>query len=234
MPIITSRTYADQEDLQPMIDLILKVREPEWVSDYPGIVNLREMLALNSIKANTRLWFRDSQMIAFALVDDFSNLVFEIEPETVNAALEAEIITWGEECIRRRTRDAGEGLTLDASCREEDIERLAFLDRHGFIIQPIRSLHLKRSLNDPIPEPILPDGFEIRPSTGSEEVQEWVLLHRAALGTTYMTIEERLAMISGPEYDPQIDLVAVAPDGRLAAYCFGQIRRDGKSAYGTK
>ena len=53
MPIITSRTYADQEDLQPMIDLILKVREPEWVSDYPGIVNLREMLALDSIKANT-------------------------------------------------------------------------------------------------------------------------------------------------------------------------------------
>ena len=109
-------------------------------------------------------------MIAFTLVDDFSNLVFEVESETINAALEAEIITWAEECIRRRTRDAGEGLTLDASCREEDVERLAFLERHGFITQPIRSLHLKRSLNDPIPEPILPDGFEIRPSTGSEEV----------------------------------------------------------------
>ena len=41
------------------------------------------------------------------------------------------------------------------------------------------------------------------------------VLHRAAFGTEYMTIENRRAMMSGPEYDPEGDLVVVAPDGRL-------------------
>jgi ribosomal protein S18 acetylase RimI-like enzyme len=34
-----------------------------------------------------------------------------------------------------------------------------------------------------------------------------------------MTTEERLSMMTTPEYDPSLDLVAVAPGGALAAYC---------------
>ncbi len=38
-----------------------------------------------------------------------------------------------------------------------------------------------------------------------------------------MTAENRLAMMRTSEYNPQMDLVAVAPDGRLAAYTMGSI-----------
>jgi ribosomal protein S18 acetylase RimI-like enzyme len=93
-------------------------------------------------------------------------------------------------------------------------------------MQPIRSLRLARSLALPIPAPSLPAGFNIRPSHGLEEIEEWVLLHRAAFGTQRMTCEERLAMISAPEYDPRMDLVVTAPDGNLAAYCLCQISRE--------
>jgi hypothetical protein len=48
--------------------------------------------------------------------------------------------------------------------------------------------------------------------------------HRAAFGTEYLTVEERLATMREPEYDPELDLLAVAPDGRLAAYCMCFIR----------
>ena len=34
-----------------------------------------------------------------------------------------------------------------------------------------------------------------------------------------MTTEYKLAMMRTPSYDPYMDLVAIAPDGRLAAYC---------------
>jgi mycothiol synthase len=34
-----------------------------------------------------------------------------------------------------------------------------------------------------------------------------------------MTVEERLSMMRVPEYDPELDLLAIAPDGKFAAYC---------------
>jgi mycothiol synthase len=46
-----------------------------------------------------------------------------------------------------------------------------------------------------------------------------VALHRAAFGTDHMTAAERRAMMSAPDYDPELDLVVVAPDGRLAGFC---------------
>jgi len=38
-----------------------------------------------------------------------------------------------------------------------------------------------------------------------------------------MTIEHRLAMMRAPEYDPALDLIAVAPDGAFAAFCMCHI-----------
>ena len=34
-----------------------------------------------------------------------------------------------------------------------------------------------------------------------------------------MTAEGRLAIMRAPQYDPELDLVAVAPNGELAAFC---------------
>jgi ribosomal protein S18 acetylase RimI-like enzyme len=41
-----------------------------------------------------------------------------------------------------------------------------------------------------------------------------------------MTIEERLAMMRVPEYEAALDLLAVAPDGSLAAYCMCTISQE--------
>ena len=52
-----------------------------------------------------------------------------------------------------------------------------------------------------------------------------VALHRAAFGTEHMTVAERLSWMHAQDYDPALDLVAVATDGSLAAYCFCAIHR---------
>jgi ribosomal protein S18 acetylase RimI-like enzyme len=201
---------------------MVDVRPAEWLADSPGVVDLQEMLSLPAIQANTRLWQNAvGQLVAFALVDDYNNLHFEIAPQAAGQEIEAQIVAWGIECIRKSSQ--GSPATLDASCREDNAERIAFLERHGFEQQAIHTIHMIRPLAQPIAAPQLPEGFSIRCVTGESEAQALVALHRAAHGTDHFTLKDRLAWMHTPEYDPELDLVAVAPDGALAAYCFCQI-----------
>ena len=62
-------------------------------------------------------------------------------------------------------------------------------------------------------------GFSLRCVEGEHEVESLVSLHRAAFGTENMTVEQRLAIMHGPQYEREMDLVAVAPNGELAAFC---------------
>lgn len=216
MSACTSRLYADAHDLDSILALLHRVRAPERCTDYPAPADLRELLSVPDIQANTRLWETEGgQLCAFALVDTYHNLLFEFERDTVTPELLTDLIQWGVACRRRQPTEEGEPVTLDFCCSAEDEERLALLIRHGFTQQPTRTLGLKRLLHEPIPEPVLPAGFTLRPTTGQDEVEAWVALHRAAWGTEHMTVEERSAMLSGPDYDPELDLVVVAPDGRL-------------------
>jgi len=77
----------------------------------------------------------------------------------------------------------------------------------------VRSLHLIRPLNEPIPTPRLPAGFAIRHVAGEHEVEALVALHRAAFGTENLTVEDRLSWMR-------------TPDGALAAYCMCHISHE--------
>ena len=224
MSIFTSRLYATETDLHRLIAFLSTVRPAVRASDYPGATDLREMLCQPDLQANTRLWFdQQDQLIAFALVDAYSNLLFDYRPDANSQELEEAIMQWGVACG---------ALPLDAVCREDDVERMAWLTRHGFQPQAMRTLHFIRSLNDPIPDSQPPPGFSIRSVAGESEIEALVALHRAAFGTDNMTIEERRAMMSGPDYDPALDLVVVAPDGRLAGFCVCGIPREENAATG--
>ncbi len=222
----TSRTYSETKDLQSMIDLLVAVRPADRITEYPSVVDLQEALALTHVQENTRLWFDNDRMIGFAFVDPYNNLRFEFDQQATHPDIESEIVTWGVECIRRAIQESGESLTLAASCRDDDVERIALLERHGFVMQEMRSLRMARSLNEPIPTLETPVGFSLCHVTGEQEAESLVALHRAAFGTENMTAEERLAMMRVPEYDPELDLLAIAPDGRFAATCMCSISQE--------
>ena len=222
-----SQPYAGAEDLQAMIDLLIAVRPAERITDYPSIIDLREALGIPTIQENTRLWVdAEGQVVSFAFVDGYNNLRFEITPQVRGREIESQIVAWGGECIRRAVRESGEAMTLDASCRDDDADRIALLERHDFVRQEMRSLRMVRPLHELIPAPQVPPGFSVRRVAGEHEVEELVALHRAAFGTENMIVEERLSMMRGPEYDPELDLLAVTTDGRFAAYCVCSISRE--------
>ncbi len=224
MPVLQSRTYSDKNDLQILLDLLATARPAGRITDYPSIVDLHELLAINQVQANTHLWFTPSgQPAGFALVDPYYNLWFEMDPQFTSPQFETKIIEWGMDCIRRAMQDMDEPWSIDASCSAGNADRIALLERNGFVRQETTSLHMARSLEEPIPQPQLPASFTIRPVAGEQEAQALVDLHRAAFGTDNMTLEERLAMMRVPEYEPELDLLAIAPNGRFAAYCMGSI-----------
>lgn len=215
MSHITSRIY--EKDFQVILELIAKVRPAKYLNDYPGKVDIEENLASETVRANTRLWLDEDQPIAWAYVDEFSNLCWEIDGH-YEELIGAEIVGWGESCIRKKLAKE-ETNTLDASCREDYLERTSFLKRYGFHQIEKTSIYMIRDLLDPIPKPELPQGFVIRPIKGKEEARAVASTHRAAFGTDYMTTENRLAIMNTSEYDPSLDLLVIAPDETVAAYC---------------
>ncbi len=214
---ITTRIYENEKDFQLMLDLSAGVRSREHLNDYPRKVDLEENLASATVRANTRLWFDDDQPVGWALVDEFNNLWWEIDPH-YEESLGSQVIEWGETCIRQALA-SGESATLDTNCREDYTARITFLKRYGFQPTGDTNITLVRDLSQPIVGPQLAPGFAIRPLAGMHEAEAVAAMHRAAFGTDYMTTENRLAIMNTSEYELSLDLVAVAPDGTIAANC---------------
>jgi mycothiol synthase len=211
-----------------MIDLLVAVRPAERIVDYPSIVDLREMLDTSEVQANTSLWEDgNGQLVSFAVVRlTYGTLFFEIAPQACNGDLAAQMVAWGVERVRNAGQESKEPTSMRMSCRDDNLERVALLERLGFERQEQYTLHFARLLSDPIPEPQVPEGFGIRHVDGEHEAEALVALHRAAFGTENMTVEGRLSWMHTPDYDPELDLVAVTPDGALAAYVFCSISEE--------
>ena len=217
-----SRLYTNAPDLQAMIDLLYTVRPANRLNDYPGEINLREMLATDRQPPHTRLWFSsDGSLAAFALVDAYSNLWFEMTATADQLA--DQIIQWGVEDLCASVPEPDETLTLDTNCNDDNVERLALLKRHGFMEQSARTLHMMRSLLEPLPPSEYPAGFTVRAIVGESEAEQVTALHQAAFGTDNLTLEDRFAIMRTPDYDPALDLVVSAPTGEFAGYCTCQI-----------
>ncbi len=199
---------------------ILRIRA--FLKQLPHESNMgdfEEQIQLPAVRVTTRLWQGAGELVACAYVDGGNNLSFDIADECRSEQLEQEIIDWGLACMRQRNAQTGKELTLDASCSADDLEQLRFLEKFGFVREAIRSLKYSRSLIEPIDEFPFPPGFSLRSTTGENEVDALVDLHRAAFGTDNMTVEERLAIMRAPQYVPDLDFVAVASNGDLSAFC---------------
>jgi Acetyltransferases len=225
----SSRIYDDDNDTQIMIHLMVKVRPFDHLDDYPTRVDIEEKLASAKIRANTRLWFDDEQLIGWAYVDDFNNLYWEFE-NPYDELPGVEVIAWGESCIRKLLQ-SGNSAALDATCRENDIKKISILKQYDFRQTQETSVIMMRPLSEPIADPELPPGFNIRPILGMNEAEAVATMHRAAFGTQYMTTEQRLIIMNTSSYDPSMDLVVVAPDGTIAAYCTCSVNNQTKIGF---
>jgi len=216
-----------------MIDLLARSRAPERRRDFPGRADLQDALGLSTVRSNTRVWQAERERItAFAYIDDYANLRFELDRAGEAPEVE-EIVAWAQRQLRGQAGRAGD--RLETSCAEEDLSRIGELERCGFVRQPVQTLELVRDLTRAVEAPRLAAGFHLRLACGEAEIDDLVALHRAAFGTTHMTVEERRSMMQADGYEAALDLVACATGGQLAAACVCRIggEVDGEGAVDT-
>ncbi len=210
-------------DLGRLIDFIYRIRKPEDLARVPTGVDFEETMNSPQVRELTRLWLDDAPVICgYSYIDPhFCNLFYEIDPRYETKAMHTEIIGWGIRTFIQLKNDGivDPGDPLDTNWDESDTLRIDALKSMGFVPQDLMTLHLSRSLLEPIPSVKLPPGFSIRPVSGETEVDAIVALYHDAYGTDRMQREDVLAIMRTTSYDRELDLVAVSPDGRLAGLC---------------
>jgi len=211
---LVERPYGGTADLESLIDLLLLCRAIGDLDPWPPIRELRRNLS-----ADTRIW-EDAAgaVLAFASLWDGEILLRCIHPRAQSDELLARMLAWGQKRVRRQARLWGEQATLCVALQADNQRDRAQLERLGFRPEAWWTLRMARRLDMPLPTAPAPDGFVIRPLAGEYELPALVELHQAVFATAGAR-DERLALMQDPAYRPELDLVAVAPDGALAGFC---------------
>lgn len=216
--IITIRPFTGAADIERMIDLAytfpdqclravdLPYRLASWALDNPR---------------NASLWEDETgHLLGFAVIQlPWHSLDTCAHPAACDSGIEELMLVWATERAQEIADQTNQMLTMYVDVFEHDLDRMALLAAHGFAPDYPSMIRMARSLDRVLPAPVLPDGFTLRPTNGMRELHEYVALHRAAFGAADMTVEWRKRTLCMPQYVPELDVVAVAPDGRLAAFC---------------
>jgi mycothiol synthase len=218
---LTSRTYTGTTDLEPLVELLLMCRVITGLDPWPPIREIRWHLGAlaPAARADTRLWEDDTgAVLAFASLWDGETLVHCIHPRARSDDLLDQILAWAqaraEWHVARRGKRATVGVLLRADNRQDGV----LLECRGFVPEASQTLRMARRLDAPLPMPVVPNGFTIRKLAGECELAAIVALHQEVFATM-SAADERRALMYDPDYRPDMDLVAVAPDGTFAGFC---------------
>lgn len=133
--------------------------------------------------------------------------------------LEEEMLDWVE--AQRPQAAAPVRLVTDVGIYEDDRAQIDILERRGFQRTGNDGVVFIYPLDDPIAQPPVPTGFVARPVDGAHEAGARAAAHRDTFDSTRVTDEAYLRLMRTPGYDRDLDVVIVAPDGTIAAFCLG-------------
>ncbi|NUR46748.1 MAG: GNAT family N-acetyltransferase [Hamadaea sp.] len=120
--------------------------------------------------------------------------------------------------VTEHAADEDEEFVL-TDCFDCDTVRAKLLEELGF--ERFRTWDTVNELSLPSADAVvLPDveGFEIRPAVFAD-AKALAVAHNGAFGDSWTGEQYRAEVMVKPGYDPTHEIVAVAPDGRIAAFC---------------
>ena len=173
---------------------------------------------------NIRLWQDERGRLAgfawFNPSDCFLLMQYQSGPN--QGPVSEAMLAWG------RTRHAETGNSLRAesaalplitSAFENDVDRMAWLEGQGFRRGGRAMALFRQPLARELPAPRLPEGFTVRQVAGDDEIAQRASAHREAFNPSRITDEHYGRLRRMPEYEEDLDLVAVTADGTVASFC---------------
>jgi len=230
----TSRLYDTEHDLQQMQEMLMEARShtDDWRYAHVGdLVFWFLMVACHlNPKEHIRLWHDgESKLVGYAVLGEDPSFDWQVLPEYEWCGIESEAIAWAEARLtdlRRRDAQRWSG-NIVSGARQDNAKRIAFLELHGFRLGgEFSEVNMLCSLDGPIPEAVLPAGYEVRSVAEVGEISNRAeaqreVWHPWTVGN--VSDDDYAYFMRLPGYDCHLDVVAVAPGGVIAAYVNGWI-----------
>ncbi len=231
--LLTSRGYETERDLQQMQELLMEARSgtDDWRYGHVGELTFRFFTLACHLnpQEHIRLWHNDEgKLVGYAILGEDPSFDWQVLPEYEWSGIEAEALAWAEICLTElRERDMQQwGGSLVSGARQDNARRRLFLGQHEFRYSgEFAEVNMLRSLDQPIPEPMLPLGCQVR-AVEVGEISDRAAAHREVWQPwTDGNIgdDDYARFMQMPGYHRDLDIVAVMPDGVIAAFVNGWI-----------
>ena len=227
---LTDRAYEGEHDLVAMLDLLMEARAQtnDWRYAHVGELLFRFLTVARHLDAHEyiRLWHAQGRLVAYALLGEDPLFDWQVLPEWEWRGIEEQALAWAQRLLEPlRPRDPARwGGALVSGARRDDLPRRAFLERNGF--QPggeFSEVNMLCRLDQPLPASELPPGCVLR-SVLEPDLPARAEAHRVVWlpWTDGEVSDEDYAFFARlPGYRHELDLIAVAPDGVIAAFVNG-------------
>jgi len=224
--ITEPRIYQGPHDLDAMRRILIAGRQAAGPIFYVHVGDLNWWLFYGEPDTpyHVYLWQPDpsGEPVAWALFSPFRTFDVFTHPTAITAEQRLDMFTWAEETLSAMLRAAGAQRMSTVWISERDSAAITHLTAHGFQCSQDRITYMVRTLGDLRATPPLPPGFEIRAVAGEHEAETRAAAQYAAFDSSWdmaRYVARYRRFMQSPVYDPELDLIAVDPEGRVAAFC---------------
>jgi mycothiol synthase len=169
------------------------------------------------------LWEEDGQIVALLNPDSPGEAFFQVHPAFRRQALIAKMLDVAEEKLFKTGEDGKKELLAWVNANDETTKGL-FVERGYSRSKYLAEYMRHRSLTPPLPATVPPAGYTVRALGDEHELParswlSWKTFHPDEPDEEYQGWEWYRNVQRVPLYRRDLDIIAVAPDGELAAFC---------------
>ncbi|MBE9145144.1 GNAT family N-acetyltransferase [Planktothrix mougeotii] len=226
------KPYEGQKDWSAIFNLFQACQTVDHLTEDESLADLK--LGLSSPTVNPekdiRLWTDvKGQLLGLVGIEPQASKTgidgyfgLYIHPSVRASNLGKQMMRWCETRIREIGQQKRCPVQLRTYSLEQQTEQNELLKQRGFNVDR-QFITMAKSLESPLSIPELPSGFKLSHIHCKQDLSAWVDLFNDSFIDHWdhheLTLEQAEYWQNQPTYQPELDLVAVAPNGTFAAFC---------------